>query len=210
MRSLIAPVRTKRAAVALIIVGETLLALGLGIAAFAWLRPVPSAAHHGREIAALVLTEASTRQPAIERRMPHPAVLAPARGVFLRIPLLGIDEVIHEGVSERALDLGVGHFPDTALPGARGNCALAAHGAAGVRHGAPFERLDELHAGDDVLLYDGTGREVRYVVSGRAVVDEHDLAVLRATRTPRLTLITCVVPSRVTHERLVVTAVPSQ
>lgn len=210
MRLIDAGLSRKHAAVGLIVVGEALLALAFGTAAYAWLRPAASAASDGQEIPAVAFAAPAT--PRALSSLPSTPASSPlaSRGVFIRIPRLGIDEPIHEGVSEHALDLGVGHFPATALPGAIGNCALAAHGAAGVGHGAPFERIEELKTGDEVVLHDGTGRAVRYVVTGSVVVDEHDLGVLRPARDARLTLITCVVPSRVTHERRVVTAVLSR
>jgi sortase A len=200
----------KKAAVGFIVLGQALLALAFGIAAYAWLRPAASAASDGQDIPAVAFAVPATPEAPPNASSAPVSTSRTARGVFIRIPRLGIDEAIHEGVTTHALELGVGHFPATALPGALGNCALAAHGASGARHGAPFEHLDELKARDEVLLHDGSGRTVRYLVTASFVVDEHDLSVLRSARDARLTLITCVVPSRVTHERRVVTAVLSR
>jgi LPXTG-site transpeptidase (sortase) family protein len=191
---------------ALIVIGEVVLALALGSAAFTWLKPSAPPPGEGREIPGVIVT-GTARAATFSDTTAALAATAPARGVYIRIPRCGIDEAIHQGVSVATLDLGVGHFTASAVPGARGNCALAAHGASGVRHGAPFERLKELTNGDEVFLHDSAGRNARYVVTSHRVVDEHDMSVLRATSDSRLTLITCVVPSRITHKRLVVTAV---
>lgn len=207
------PRTSKPAGLALILLGELLLAIAFGVAAYTWLRPVTPPAGEGGLLPAVALVDTTSSRTfaAATTAGATGAVSATATtGVFLRIPRCGIDEAIHQGVSEATLELGIGHFPSSALPGANGNCALAAHGAAGIRHGAPFERLCELRSGDEVFLHDGTGRSIRYVVTSRCVVNEHDLSVLRATSDDRLTLITCVVPSRVTHERLVVTAVEAR
>jgi LPXTG-site transpeptidase (sortase) family protein len=204
------PRASKPTALALILLGEVLLAIALGVAAYTWLRPVTPPPGEGGLLPAVALAD-STSSRTFATATTTSAVSATATtGVFLRIPRCGIDEAIHQGVSEATLELGIGHFPSSAAPGANGNCALAAHGAAGIRHGAPFERLSELKSGDEVFLHDGTGRSIRYVVASSRVVNEHDLGVLRPTTDDRLTLITCVVPSRVTHERLVVTAIASR
>jgi LPXTG-site transpeptidase (sortase) family protein len=202
--------RTPRSAgLALIVLGEVFLALALGLGAYTWLRPPSPAPGEGELLPAVMAIDGGTRVYAVDATADgRSAIPATATtGVFLRIPRCGIDEAIHQGVSAATLELGVAHFPTTALPGADGNCALAAHGASGLRHGAPFERLAQLKPGDPVFLHDGTGRSVGYVVTSCRVVNEHDLNVLRPTSDRRLTLITCVVPSRITHQRLVVTAV---
>lgn len=123
------------------------------------------------------------------------------------IPKIGVDEEIYEGVDDATLNKGVGHFPETARPGEDGNCALTAHGGPGPTHGAPFERLDELEKGDEIILYDRTGKVYRYKVTEQKVIAETDLSVLDPTEKPSVTLITCVVPSRVTHQRWVVVGI---
>jgi LPXTG-site transpeptidase (sortase) family protein len=195
------------ARLALIVVGEILLALAFGVAAFTWLRPPVLPQGEGKEITGVVLAGQTDGRAFADEATARVNVAPADPAVRIRIPRCAVDEPIHQGVSDAALELGVGHFPASALPGALGNCALAAHGAPGLRHGAPFERLGEVKTGDEVFVHDGSGRSVRYVVTSTQVVDEHDLSVLHPTKDSRLTLITCVVPSRITHKRLVVTAV---
>lgn len=123
------------------------------------------------------------------------------------IPKIAVDEVVREGIDDATLARGPGHFPETAHPGQVGNCAITAHGAAGPTFGAPFERLVELDVGDAVLLYDAQGRSYRYVVTESKIIADTDFSVLDPTPNATVTLITCVVPSRVTHKRRVVIGV---
>ncbi len=45
----------------------------------------------------------------------------------LKIPRVGLDQIIVEGVTEHQLAMGPGHYPGTALPGEPGNAAVAGH-----------------------------------------------------------------------------------
>ncbi|MFD7027090.1 class E sortase [Streptomyces sp. NPDC059917] len=80
----------------------------------------------------------------------------------LRIPRLGLVVPVAQGVSKAAvLDKGyVGHYPQTAQPGARGNFALAGHRNT---HGEPFRYVNRLLAGDEIQV-ETQGRRYTYVV----------------------------------------------
>jgi sortase A len=83
-----------------------------------------------------------------------PEVPVAARGSgFARIylPTLGADQVhvVVEGVGKPDLKKGPGHFPGTALPGQLGNLVISGHR---TTYGAPFNRLDELHKGDAIVI----------------------------------------------------------
>jgi sortase A len=85
---------------------------------------------------------------------PAPAGVAPASGepiVLLRIPKFGEDweKPVVEGVGKDDLARGIGHYPQTQLPGRPGNFAIAGHR---VTHGAPFRKLLELRKGDEVIV----------------------------------------------------------
>ena len=69
--------------------------------------------------------------------------------VLLRIPKFGKDweKPVVEGVGEDDLARGIGHYPQTQLPGQPGNFAIAGHR---VTHGSPFRKLLELQKGDQV------------------------------------------------------------
>ncbi|GAA5105877.1 class E sortase [Haloechinothrix salitolerans] len=67
------------------------------------------------------------------------------------IPSFGTDFqfVIVEGVGSDELEVGPGHYPDTALPGQPGNVGIAGHR---IGKGAPFNDLDKLNSCDAIVL----------------------------------------------------------
>lgn len=74
--------------------------------------------------------------------------------------------VMFEGVSVRTLKRGPGHMPDTSLPGQPGNAVISGHRTTYL---APFNRLDELEAGDPIIVETAIGTHV-YVVRDPAKV----------------------------------------
>jgi len=68
---------------------------------------------------------------------------------LLRIPKLDVKVLVVEGTTPSALRAGAGHYPGTPLPGEAGNVAIAGHR---TTFGRPFNRIDELGAGDVVTL----------------------------------------------------------
>ena len=69
----------------------------------------------------------------------------------LHVPRLGADyrRVVLEGTEEAQLSQGPGHYVGTAMPGERGNMAIAGHR---VGKGSPFLDLDRLRPGDPVVV----------------------------------------------------------
>lgn len=67
----------------------------------------------------------------------------------LQIPKLKVDVLVVEGTSEAALRAGAGHYVGTPLPGEMGNVAIAGHR---TTFGRPFNRINELTTGDQVIL----------------------------------------------------------
>jgi sortase A len=82
----------------------------------------------------------------------------------LYIPRLGKDFAftIVQGTDGASLEKGPGHYVGTALPGQKGNFAIAGHR---VGKGEPFLNLDHLKPGDDVIIETKTSWYV-YVVGG--------------------------------------------
>ncbi|MGW6199806.1 class E sortase [Kribbella sp. NPDC055110] len=83
-----------------------------------------------------------------------PAAVKPSTGkafVLIRIPKFGAgwEKPVVEGVDADDLARGIGHYPQTQLPGQPGNFAIAGHR---VTHGSPFRKLLELHKGDQVVV----------------------------------------------------------
>jgi len=128
----------------------------------------------------------------------------PAEGNVLgiiRIPKIGVDKYLVEGVGEEDLKKGPGHYPGTPLPGQPGNAAIAGHR---TTYGAPFYNLNELGAGDKIDITTSQGTFV-YDVTGSQVVAPDDVSVVNPTRDNRLTLTTCN-PRFSAAQRLVVSA----
>jgi sortase A len=67
----------------------------------------------------------------------------------LRIPKLDVNVLVVEGTSPSALRAGAGHYVGSPLPGEVGNVAIAGHR---TTFGRPFNHLDEMKQGDEVLL----------------------------------------------------------
>jgi sortase A len=83
-----------------------------------------------------------------------PSSAAPASGgafAILRIPRLGADwaKPVYQGVGPDVLAEGIGHYPDTQLPGAVGNAAFAGHRAG---HGNPLIDIDTIRPGDAIVV----------------------------------------------------------
>lgn len=107
----------------------------------------------------------------------------PAEGKIL-IPRLGVEGTILEGADDDTLRVAVGHIPGTALPGSRGNAALAAH-----RYGY-FKGLSRVRKGDRITVTTPVGT-FHYAVEHIEIVEITDVSVLDPTPTPTLTLVTC-------------------
>ncbi|MCU1459769.1 MAG: sortase family protein LPXTG-site transpeptidase [Actinomycetia bacterium] len=82
---------------------------------------------------------------------------APARGdavARLRIPAIGVDQIVVEGTGVAELRQGPGHDPSTPMPGDSGDSVITAHRAT---YGAPFDHLDQLKVGDRISVTTTTG-----------------------------------------------------
>lgn len=117
---------------------------------------------------------------------PEPIATGSA-AALIEIPRIGLDQVVVEGVGVEDLKKGVGHYPETRMPGEKGNAALAGHR---TTYGAPFNRIDELQTGDPILVTTTTG-SFRYEVMEKMVVTPEDVWVLDPTEDSRITLTTC-------------------
>ncbi|MHB8672057.1 MAG: class E sortase, partial [Acidimicrobiales bacterium] len=120
---------------------------------------------------------------------------------LIRIPKIGVDKAVVEGVGVADLKKGPGHYPGTPLPGGPGNAAIAGHR---TTYGAPFGRLDELARGDAVIVRTRSGT-FRYLVDHSMTVRPSEVSVLDPTPDNRLTLTTCT-PRFSAARRLVVVA----
>jgi sortase A len=130
----------------------------------------------------------------------------------LHIPRLGDKAIpVLQGTTLDLLGRGVGHYKDSALPGQVGNFAVAGHRKT---HGEPFRYLDEMRAGDLIVVETAdawyTYREDR----DPFIVDPTDLGVVApvpnhpgATPSQKLITLTTCNPWWASTQRMIVTGV---
>ena len=113
-----------------------------------------------------------------------------------------------EGVGVADLKKGPGHMPGTALPGQLGNVVLSGHR---TTYGAPFNRWDELAAGDRVVLENRDGWFTYTMLGSQVVAPSAVEVALPVPNRPGavpdaslLTMTTCE-PEYSAAERLIVT-----
>ena len=121
---------------------------------------------------------------------------------IIRIPRIGVDKAVVEGVGVGDLKKGPGHYPDTPMPGQPGNAAIAGHR---TTYGAPFFNLEALRPGDPILVTTRSGSHFEYDVLETKVVKPIETTVVDPTTDNRLTLTTCN-PRYSAAQRLVVVA----
>jgi sortase A len=111
----------------------------------------------------------------------------------LSIERLRLSAIVREGVDAKTLKTAVGHVPATALPGHRGNFAIAAH------RDTLFRALKDIRLGDIVSIETPTGT-YKYQVAATKIVKPSDVSVLRSdgggliatgNNSHLLTMITC-------------------
>jgi sortase A len=139
------------------------------------------------------VNEATTLNP--------PALPAGGAVAVIKIPKIGVEKTVVEGVGVPDLKRGPGHYPDTPMPGQQGNAAIAGHR---TTYGAPFYNLDQLKPSDPILITTLQG-SFRYEVMGTQIVRPSEVSVLDNTPDNRLTLTTCH-PRFSASSRMVVTA----
>lgn len=87
---------------------------------------------------------------------------------ILEIPRLDLTEVVLEGPTARVMMSGPGHQRDSVLPGQVGTAVVLGRRGA---FGGPFRDLDELSAGDPIVVTTGQGRHEFTVLGPRRAGD---------------------------------------
>lgn len=118
----------------------------------------------------------------------------------LKIPKIGLETVVVQGIGREELKKGPGHFPscggarngecvrDAKYPGEKGNVAVSGHR---TTYGAPFFRLNELEKGDVIDFVSGRAR-YRYKVREQKIVDPiSGFATVEQHGKNEVTLTTC-------------------
>lgn len=105
----------------------------------------------------------------------------------IEIPKLGLRSTYYEGITLTVIDNGPGHWPGTPLPGGMGNMVIPGHR---VTHSRPFNRLDELVPGDQVVFTTSAGRFV-YEVRGTVIARPEAIGIAAQNRAHTATLFAC-------------------
>jgi len=141
--------------------------------------------------AGYVIAEAQTYQAIQFRKFAHDVPIVEPRlpGIGQRvgqieIPRLGLRAIILQGDSAQVLRRGVGHLPETPMPGERGNVGLAGH------RDSFFRALRQIRPGDTITLRTLQGA-FQYRVESTQVVSPTNVEVLAGTGKRELTLVTC-------------------
>jgi sortase A len=99
----------------------------------------------------------------------------------------GLNMVFVQGTDEKSLELGPGHYPETAMPGQGKTIAIAGHRTTYL---APFRHIDSLDPGDKITLKMPYGTFV-YSVQKSEIVDPSDVGIIHDTGYERLVLSAC-------------------
>jgi sortase A len=138
-----------------------------------------------------VLPPGSTPKIAVEKSaartqdLPLPATGEPVAKI--RIPSIGVNRTVVEGVGLDQLKRGPGHYPETPLPGQKGNVAIAGHR---TTYGQPFHNVDKVKIGDQVIFETLQGTFV-YEITESKIVEQDQVEILEEKGDNRVTLIAC-------------------
>lgn len=103
----------------------------------------------------------------------------------LTVPGLGVELVVLDNASPRALAFGPAHVSGTAAPGSGGNSVIVAH------RDTHFRFLRRLQVDDAIRVEGARGAIAEYRVREVSIVDQGESRVLEAADRAQLTLITC-------------------
>jgi sortase A len=134
---------------------------------------------------ASALDKLPTGPPITAPRTADPAEGEPVGDI--RVPAIGINQVVVEGTNTPDLRKGPGHYIGTPLPGQTGNAAVAGHR---TTYGHPFYNLDGVRVGDPIVLTTLQGIFV-YDTTRSFVVSPNDTTVIENAFANLLTLTTC-------------------
>ncbi len=103
----------------------------------------------------------------------------------LRVPRLGVDQIVLAGGSGRTLAFGPGHVDGTAPPGENGMSLIGGH------RDTHFRFLEHIEDGDVIEVERADGGVQHYRVAEARVLDKDDVHLPVATTEPILVLSTC-------------------
>lgn len=102
----------------------------------------------------------------------------------LRVPKLGVDQMVLSGASGRTMAFGPGWMKASVLPGENGVSVLSGH------RDTHFEFLKDLQVGD-LIEIESLDNHSMYKVTHMGVVDSRDHQLTLDAQNPMLVLVTC-------------------
>jgi len=205
---------------ALRIFGKFLISVGVGIVLFIVWTLWGTGLYTSQQQDALA-TEFD-QQPVVQVPPDEPQRLGPATlpgpgapAFRLRIPEIDLQKIVVEGVGTEELKKGPGHYPscrsgfDRPLctefkevwPGQEGRVIVSGHR---TTYGAPFEDLDQLRNGDEIIT-DTKWGTFTYEVTEKRIVQPDSLAIAVQSDAAEIVLTTCN-PKYSAAQRLIVFA----
>jgi sortase A len=195
--------------------GSVFIALGLSILFFVLYELVGTSAITKARQAdlqadfSLALAEPSGLPTAFQGDLPLPTPGAARKrsavnGIArMRIPTIGVNVIVVEGVTLERLAYGPGHYPTTKDFGEAGVAGVAGHRTG---WGAPFFNVDRLSRGDEIVVETKTA-VFTYRVTDKTIVDPRQSQVLdgnpRSKAPTQLVLTTCT-PKFTARDRLII------
>lgn len=128
--------------------------------------------------------------------------------INVNVPVVYDEKSFDERKVQQALERGVVHYGNTALPGQPGNNVIVGHSSnnwwASGKYKFAFVLLDKLAIGDTFAI-NYNSKQYIYEVFAKKIVEPDDLSVIEQTAEPITTLITCTPPGT-SWNRLIVQA----
>lgn len=120
----------------------------------------------------------------------------------LEMPAIGQRSIVLQGTGQAELRKGPGHYTPTSLPGQRGTVGIAGHRTTWEQ---PFRRINELQAGDRLVMAMAYGR-FTYSVEKTRIVKPSEVSVLAAAGARERLVLTACHPLYSAAQRIVVFA----
>jgi sortase A len=143
--------------------------------------PIPAAVPAGPTAAEIRRSVARSARAWRARAKPGDAI---AR---MRIPALGLTEIVVNGTDADSLKRGPGRYLGTAMPGEGQLVYIAGHR---TTYGAPFAHITDLKRGDRVFIELPYGT-FEYAITGHRIVAAEELSVLKSKGVEQLALQAC-------------------
>jgi sortase A len=105
----------------------------------------------------------------------------------LRIPRLGVSEIVVNGTDRDSLKRGPGRYLRSAMPGEGELVYVAGHR---TTYGAPFSRIDKLRKGDRVIV-ELPYATFEYAITGHRIVSATEVSVLKSKGWEQIVLQAC-------------------